>query len=40
VGGANMVMADASVRFITDEIHFEIYQMLATCNGGESATLP
>ncbi|MFT5523374.1 MAG: prepilin-type N-terminal cleavage/methylation domain-containing protein [Pirellulaceae bacterium] len=40
VGGGNMVMADSSVRFITDEINFEIYQMMATCNGGESVAIP
>lgn len=35
VDGANFAMADASVHFISDDIDFHIYRILATRNGGE-----
>ena len=35
-GGANLVMADGSVHFVQDEIDYEVFQALATRNGGES----
>jgi prepilin-type processing-associated H-X9-DG protein len=34
-GGANFLMADGSVRFIADNIHFRSYQALSTIQGGE-----
>lgn len=34
--GANFLMADGSVRFITDTIHFRTYQALSTIQGGEA----
>jgi prepilin-type processing-associated H-X9-DG protein len=34
-GGANFLMADGSVRFITETIHFRTYQALSTLRDGE-----
>lgn len=34
-GGGNFLMADGSVRFIADAIHFRTYQALSTIQGGE-----
>jgi prepilin-type N-terminal cleavage/methylation domain-containing protein/prepilin-type processing-associated H-X9-DG protein len=39
-GGANFVMADGSVHFVSDEIAFPLYQDLSTCNGNETAKVP
>jgi len=37
-GGANFVMGDVSVRFITEDIDYRIYNHLGTRAGGEPAT--
>ncbi|TWT39239.1 DUF1559 domain-containing protein [Blastopirellula retiformator] len=39
-GGANFVMADASVHFLPETIDFDTYRGLGTINGGETAQLP
>ncbi|MCC9605861.1 DUF1559 domain-containing protein [Blastopirellula sp. JC732] len=39
-GGANFLMADASVHFLPETIDFDVYRGLATINGGETAQLP
>lgn len=39
-GGANLVMADASVHFISESIESTTYRALATRNGGETASAP
>ena len=39
-GGANFALLDGSVHFLTDQIDFELYKDLATCNGSEDAQLP
>jgi len=38
--GTNFVIADGSVRLITETIDLTVYQALATTRGGEAATLP
>ena len=35
-GGANFALADGSVRFIEEQVDFDVYTSLATCNGGET----
>jgi prepilin-type N-terminal cleavage/methylation domain-containing protein len=39
-GGVNVSLADASVRFIADEIDITVWRSLATRAGGESVTVP
>jgi Protein of unknown function (DUF1559) len=39
-GGVNVSLADASVRFIADEIDIPLWRSLATRAGGESVTVP
>ncbi len=39
-GGVNVSMADASVRFIADEIDLPLWRSLATMAGGETVTVP
>lgn len=39
-GGGNFLFGDGSVHFLSDSIEFELYQNLATCNGGDLSTLP
>ncbi|EAQ81400.1 DUF1559 domain-containing protein [Blastopirellula marina] len=39
-GGANFAVADASVRFLPETINFDVYQAVATINGGEPLQLP
>jgi prepilin-type processing-associated H-X9-DG protein len=34
-GGANFLMTDGSVRFVTQTIDFRVYQALSTIQGGE-----
>jgi prepilin-type processing-associated H-X9-DG protein len=34
-GGANFLMADGSVRWVTQTVDFRIYQALSTIQGGE-----
>jgi prepilin-type processing-associated H-X9-DG protein len=33
--GANFLMADGSVRFVTESVDFRLYQALSTIQGGE-----
>jgi prepilin-type processing-associated H-X9-DG protein len=39
-GGANVGMADGSVRFVNDSIDFAVWQAVGTSAGGEPASLP
>jgi prepilin-type N-terminal cleavage/methylation domain-containing protein/prepilin-type processing-associated H-X9-DG protein len=39
-GGANFVMGDGSVHFVSDTISFAVYRALGTCRLGEQAQLP
>ena len=39
-GGANFLMGDGSVSFLTEDIDFLLYQELATANRGEVSHLP
>jgi hypothetical protein len=39
-GGVNVSLADASVRFIADEVDLTVWRSLATKAGGESITVP
>jgi len=39
-GGANFVMVDGSVKFISETIAMNIYMALATRSGGEAVSLP
>ena len=39
-GGANFLVGDGSVTFLTDNIEFLLYQELATVDRGEAAMLP
>ena len=39
VGYANFLMADGSVKLLTEQIEFTLYQSLSTCAGGEVAVL-
>ena len=34
-GGVNVLMADGSVRFVTDSIDLTTWRALGTCRGGE-----
>jgi prepilin-type processing-associated H-X9-DG protein len=35
-GGVNVVMGDASVRYIADDIDIELWRAMSTINGSES----
>ena len=39
-GGLNFLIADSSVRFLSDDINLEIYFQLSTVNGGEVVKMP
>jgi len=39
-GGANFMMVDGSVRFVSENIDFALYQNLSTRSGGEIVSLP
>lgn len=39
-GGVNVTLADASVRFIADEVDLTVWRGMATKAGGESVTVP
>ncbi len=39
-GGVNVTLADASVRFIADEVDLSVWRSMATKAGGESITVP
>jgi prepilin-type N-terminal cleavage/methylation domain-containing protein/prepilin-type processing-associated H-X9-DG protein len=39
-GGAQFAFADASIRFLSDAIDFQLYRSLASRNGGEPVTAP
>jgi prepilin-type N-terminal cleavage/methylation domain-containing protein/prepilin-type processing-associated H-X9-DG protein len=39
-GGANFLMADGAVRYLTDTLDMLLYQQLSTINGGEIVVLP
>jgi prepilin-type processing-associated H-X9-DG protein len=39
-GGVNVLLADGSVRFVTDRVNLFPWQAMFTANGGEAATLP
>ena len=39
-GGAHFLLGDGSIRFIAESIDLEMYQHLATINGGETVELP
>ncbi len=39
-GGANFAFADGSVRFVSENTSFVLFQELATRNGGEVVTIP
>lgn len=39
-GGANFLIADGGVRFLSQSIDLETYQSLGSCNGGETAQVP
>lgn len=39
-GGAQFLIGDGSVRFLSEGIDLELYRSLATCNGQENAPLP
>ncbi|MFO0964234.1 MAG: DUF1559 domain-containing protein [Gemmataceae bacterium] len=38
-GGANFVMGDASVRFVSDTVDLTVYRATATMSGGETVTV-
>ncbi len=38
-GGAQFLMGDGTVRFLSENMDFDVYQKLATISGGEVATL-
>jgi prepilin-type processing-associated H-X9-DG protein len=38
-GGANFVMADGAVRFVSETIDHDLYRGLSTKAGGEMVTL-
>jgi prepilin-type N-terminal cleavage/methylation domain-containing protein len=39
-GGAHLLMGDASVHFVNEDIDYYLYNALGTTSGGESATVP
>ena len=39
-GGAQFLMADGAVRFLSENLNMATYRALATCNGGEDAQVP
>ena len=39
-GGCNLLMADGSVHFVSENIDFQVYNYLGTRSGGEVAKLP
>jgi len=39
-GGVNFAIADGSVRFVTENIDFNVYRAAATIDGGEALQLP
>jgi len=40
MNGVNVMLGDASVRFIPNNISLTTWRQLGTMNGGEAATLP
>jgi len=39
-GGANFLVGDGSVHFLSETLDLTIYRSLATCDGGENAQMP
>jgi prepilin-type N-terminal cleavage/methylation domain-containing protein len=39
-GGANFLVADGGVQYLSDQIQFTVYRGLATCNRGEVVQVP
>jgi prepilin-type N-terminal cleavage/methylation domain-containing protein len=39
-GGANFLIADGGVQFLSEQIQYDVYRGLATCNRGELVQLP
>ncbi len=39
-GGANMLLGDASVRFFSQTIDYQLYNNLGTRGGGEAVSAP
>jgi prepilin-type N-terminal cleavage/methylation domain-containing protein len=39
-GGGNFLIGDGGVQFLNDQINFDLYRSLATCNRGEAVQLP
>jgi prepilin-type processing-associated H-X9-DG protein len=39
VGGANVLFADSSTRYVNDNVDFDVWQAVGSRAGGESLTL-